>query len=48
MPAFAGLALDLSSDVAAPLIFGAGLLFASIFILIWFRVVQRRVLDGVQ
>ncbi len=48
MPAFAGLALDLSRDAAAPLIFGAGLFFASIFILIWFRAIQGRALVGVQ
>lgn len=42
MPPFAGLALDLSRDAAAPLIFGAGLLFVCIFILVWFRVIQSR------
>ena len=40
MPALAGLALDFTKSTASPLIFGAGLLFVSIIILIWFRSIQ--------
>jgi predicted MFS family arabinose efflux permease len=40
MPALAGLALDFTKSTASPLFFGAGLLFASIIILIWFRSIQ--------
>ena len=41
MPAFAGMALDFTKSTASPLFFGAGLLFTSIIILIWFRSIQE-------
>lgn len=42
MPPLAGLALDLTKSPASPLFFGAGLLFVSISVLVWFRVMQNR------
>ena len=41
MPALAGLSLDFTKSTASPLFFGAGLLFVSIIILIWFRSIRR-------
>ena len=41
MPAFAGMALDFTKSTSSPLFFGAGLLFTSIIILIWFRSIQE-------
>jgi predicted MFS family arabinose efflux permease len=41
MPALAGLALDYTKSTASPLFFGAGLLFVSIIILVWFRSIQK-------
>jgi hypothetical protein len=37
LPPFAGLALDFTNSTASPLFFGAGLLFVSIALLVWFR-----------
>jgi hypothetical protein len=42
LPALAGLALDFTNSTASPLFFGAILLFVSISLLAWFRLVQNR------
>ncbi len=41
MPGLAGLVLDLTKSTASPFFFGAGLLFISILVLIWFRSIQK-------
>jgi len=40
-PGFAGLVLDFTKSTASPFFFGAGLLFISIIILVWFRSIQK-------
>ena len=42
LPALAGWALDSTKSTASPLFFGAGLLFASIALLAWFRLMRNR------
>ena len=44
MPTFAGLALDFTKSTASPFFFGAGLLFTSIAVLIWFHSIQKPLL----
>ncbi len=42
LPPLAGLALDFAKSTASPLFFGAGLLFVSISLLAWFRLIKNR------
>lgn len=42
LPGLAGLSLDFTKSNASPLFFGAGLLFVSISLLVWFRMMQNR------
>lgn len=42
LPPLAGLALDFTKSTASPLFFGAGLLFVSLSLLAWFRLMKNR------